>query len=74
MSGELKPEEIVKNDLEKFSFTELNVAECTITTIAAKKRRTFVDPFVYKEQTEEGNVETFAPPKTPRSNKESEPT
>ena len=40
------------------------VADCTITTIAAKKRRTFVDPFVYKEPVEEGtelNRETKTP-------------
>lgn len=57
LTTEPKAEEIVKNDLDKYSFTELNVSECLITTIAAKKRRTFVDPFVYKEHQEEGNVD-----------------
>jgi hypothetical protein len=59
VNTEAKPEEIVKNDLEKFSFTEINVADCLITTIAAKKRRTFVDPFVYKEHVEEGSIDTL---------------
>lgn len=54
VSAEPKLDEVVKNDLDKFLFTELVVADCIITTIAAKKRRQFVDPFTFKEPIEEG--------------------
>ena len=64
-SQETKVDEVIKNDLDKFQFADIVVADCTITTIAAKKRRTFVDPFVYKEPVEEGlelrEIKTPAP-------------
>lgn len=41
--------ETVKNDIEKFAFQEINTADATITTIAAKKRRTYA-----VEKVEEG--------------------
>jgi hypothetical protein len=42
----------VKADLERFPYIELNPVETLISTIPAKKRRVFVDPFPYKESTE----------------------
>lgn len=45
--------EVVKADLDKFQFQEINVVDATVTTIAAKKRRQFVDPFVYKENADD---------------------
>lgn len=41
--------EAVKNDIDKFVFQELNTADATITTIAAKKRRPYI-----AEKVEEG--------------------
>ena len=44
-----KDMDVIKADLDKFFFQEISLTESTITTIAAKKKRTFVDPHVYKE-------------------------
>jgi hypothetical protein len=53
--------EIIKGDLEKYIYQELNVAELTITTIAAKKKRVFVDPFVYKDENADSTLANRAP-------------
>lgn len=44
--------EVVKPDLDKFHHQELKVEECLITSIPARHRKKFVDPFVYKEEKE----------------------
>ena len=44
---------MLKNDLEKFAYEELDIANCLIQEIAAKKKNEFVDPFVYEENKDE---------------------
>lgn len=51
--------ETVKNDIEKFAFQEINTADATITTIAAKKRRTYA-----VEKVEEGESRLGQQPQT----------
>ena len=38
---------MVKNDLEKFAPEELQLENILINTIAAKKKKKFVDPYPY---------------------------
>lgn len=63
--------EVVKADLDKFQFQDLNVADCTITSIAPKKRRNFVDPFVYKENQDD---EVLSSGRVPTPTEAQEPT
>lgn len=44
--------EVVKPDLEKFHHQELKVEDCLISSIPARHRKKFVDPFTYKEDKE----------------------
>ena len=40
----------MKNDIDKFAFEELDLNKHLITTIAAKKKSDFVDPFSLEEE------------------------
>lgn len=57
---------LLKNDIDKFEFEELDLAQVLIDTIAAKKKNEFVDPFQLEEEStaasEEPVVEQKAAP------------
>lgn len=53
VTSDENPTIILKNDLEKFAFEELQLEKQLITTIAAKKKNEFVDPFALDEEKKE---------------------
>lgn len=61
VTSDENPTIILKNDLEKFAFEELQLEKQLITTIAAKKKNEFVDPFAPEEEKKEASQdETLA--------------
>lgn len=61
---------LLKNDLDKFNYEELDLTKHLITTIAAKKKSEFVDPFssdtaLIEKSLEEPVPETAPPVKKP---------
>ena len=50
--GEAEQTILLKNDIEKFGYEELDIANCLITTVPAREKSEFVDPFVYEEDKE----------------------
>lgn len=69
----------MKNDIEKFAYEELNLAQVLIETIAAKKKSEFVDPFGIEEEKKEvaeevpEPVNTKAPPPNKKGAAANEP-
>jgi hypothetical protein len=59
--------EVVRSEIDRFAFKDLPVQDLTINTFAARKRRQFIDPFVYVESTDDTENShqnsTIAPPK-----------
>ena len=54
----------MKNDIEKFAYEELTLANVLIETIAAKKKSEFVDPFGLEEEKKDASDETPEPVNT----------
>ena len=51
----------MKNDIEKFAYEELTLANVLIETIAAKKKSEFVDPFGLEEEKKDAADEVPEP-------------
>jgi len=63
-SGEGEHTILLKNDLEKFGYEELELSKYLVTTIAAKKKSDFVDPFAVDNESKPANAEEIPPPET----------
>ena len=63
-SGEGEQTILLKNDIEKFGYEELDLSKHLVTTIAAKKKSDFVDPFAVDEEDKSAAQDDTPPPET----------
>lgn len=63
-SGEGDQTIVLKNDIEKFGYEELDLSKHLVTTIAAKKKSDFVDPFAVDEEDKSAAQDETPPPET----------